>query len=105
MPPHSVQTNLLHGLKPSVAIILGSVSSPVVIGRNPLDICSVGTVRKKKASWRRMVANIVNISQLGYQCGRCETGTDRHGWGCWTEAEETGASGNADEGSDVGRED
>ena len=54
--------------------------------------------REKKTSWRNMVATIVNNNNAEHQCGRCETGTDRNMWDCWTGKEVTGASGNLDEG-------
>ena len=54
VPPQSVQANFPYGLKPSVAIILGSEPLPFVNDRYPLDFCNVGAVRKKKlagAGW------------------------------------------------------
>ena len=98
VPPQAVQANFPYGLKPSVAIILGSEPVPFVGDRYPLDFCNVGAVRKKKTSWRRMITTIVNSSNVEHQGGRCETGTDRNTWDCWTGKEVTGASGNLDEG-------
>ena len=51
-----------------------------------------------------MVATIVNSSNVEHQGGRCETGTERSRWDCWAGKEVTGASGNLDEGLEVGEE-
>ena len=99
VPPQSVQANFPYGLKPSVAIILGSEPLPFVGDRyisSRLLQCRRG--EEEKTSWRRMVATIVNSSNVEHQGGRCETGTDRNRWDCWTGKEVTGASGNLDEG-------
>ena len=98
VPPQSVQANFPYGLKPSVAIILGSEPLPFAnrpISSRPLQ-CQGS--EEEKASWCKMVATIVNSSNVEHQGGRCETGTDRNRWDCWTGKEVTGASGNLDEG-------
>ena len=51
-----------------------------------------------------MVGAIGNSNPAEHQGGRCETGTDKNKWGCWTGKEVTGASGNLDEGEEVGEE-
>ena len=52
-----------------------------------------------------MIATIVNNNHVEHQGGRCETGTERSRWDCWAGKEVTGASGNLDEGLEVGEED
>ena len=100
VPPQSVEANFCIWLK-----AFANRSQPPsalrfwnLIDRNPHRLLQCRGGGEEKASWCRMVATIVNSSNVEHQGGRCETGTERSRWDCWAGKEVTGASGNLDEG-------
>ena len=80
VPLQSVHANFLYDLKPSVAIIHGSEPSMCNLVATVILSTSAMYVAVRRKKWRRVVATIVNSSNVERLCGRCETETCMHRW-------------------------